>query len=103
MLATRHRHTRRQLRETIVSAPLNDPPRGTITNRGWGTLVKTIWGIARLAVLAGALALTGCVTTENSLSANDIAAMKLTGVTVSYAPDALVMWDDGIRSRPIAV
>src|SRR3954453_2102249 len=54
--------------------------------------------MARLAVLAGALALTGCVTTENSLSANDIAAMKLTGITVSYAPDALVIWDDGIRA-----
>src|SRR4051812_50195741 len=24
--------------------------------------------------------------------------MKLTGVTVSYAPDALVIWDDGIRA-----
>ena len=58
----------------------------------------TIWGMARLAVLAGALALAGCVTTENSLSANDIAAMKLTGITVSYAPDALVVWDDGIRA-----
>jgi hypothetical protein len=55
-------------------------------------------GLARLAVLAGALALTGCVTAENSLSANDIAAMKLTGVTVAYAPDALVRWDDGIQA-----
>lgn len=54
--------------------------------------------MARLAVLAGALALTGCVTAENSLSANDIANMKLTGVTVSYAPDARVIWDDGIRA-----
>ena len=54
--------------------------------------------MARLAVLAGALALTGCVTTENSLSKNDIAAMKLTGVNVSYAPDAYVQWDDGIRA-----
>jgi hypothetical protein len=52
----------------------------------------TILGMARLAVLAG------CVTTENSLSANDIAAMKLTGVTVSYTPDANVQWDDGIRA-----
>jgi hypothetical protein len=60
--------------------------------------VGTIWGMARLVVLAGALALTGCVTTENSLSANDIAAMKLTGVTVSYAPDARIQWDDGIRA-----
>src|SRR3954451_12900808 len=54
--------------------------------------------MARLAVLVGTLALTGCVTAENSLSANDIAAMKLTGVTVSYAPDALIVWDDGIRA-----
>src|ERR1700712_172204 len=54
--------------------------------------------MARLAVLTGALALTGCVTAENSLSANDIASMKLTGVTVSYAPDALIVWDDGIRA-----
>jgi hypothetical protein len=61
--------------------------------------MKTIWGMARLAVLAGALALTGCVTTaENSLSKNDIVAMKLTGVTVSYAPDASIQWDDGIRA-----
>jgi hypothetical protein len=60
--------------------------------------VGTIWGMARLAVLASALALTGCVTTENSLSANDIASMKLTGVAVSYAPDARIQWDDGIRA-----
>jgi hypothetical protein len=60
--------------------------------------MKTMLGMARLAVLAGALALTGCVTAENTLSANDIAAMKLTGVTVAYAPDALVRWDDGIRA-----
>jgi hypothetical protein len=54
--------------------------------------------MARFAVLAGALALTGCVTAENSLSANDIAGMKLAGVTVSYAPDARIVWDDGIRA-----
>jgi hypothetical protein len=60
--------------------------------------MKTILGMARLAVLAGALALTGCVTAENSLNANDIAAMKLTGVNVSYAPDARIAWDDGIRA-----
>jgi hypothetical protein len=38
------------------------------------------------------------VTAENSLSQNDIAGMKLTGVTVSYAPDAMVQWEDGIRA-----
>jgi hypothetical protein len=54
--------------------------------------------MARLAVLASALALIGCVTTDNTLTKNDIAAMKLAGVTVSYAPDANVQWEDGIRA-----
>ena len=58
----------------------------------------TTWGLARLAVLGGVLALAGCVTVENSLSQNDIEAMKLTAVTVSYAPDAMVQWEDGIRA-----
>jgi hypothetical protein len=58
----------------------------------------TMRGLARLAVLGVVLALAGCVTAENSLSQNDIAAMKLTGVTVSYAPDASVQWEDGIRA-----
>jgi hypothetical protein len=49
------------------------------------------------------LALAGCVTTaENSLSQNDIANMKLTGVTVSFAPDAGVQWEDGIRAYATA-
>jgi hypothetical protein len=52
-----------------------------------------------MAALAIALGLTGCVTAaENSLSANDIAGMKLTGVNVSFAPDAGVQWEDGIRA-----
>ena len=52
-----------------------------------------------MAALAIAFGLTGCVTTaENSLSANDIAGMKLTGVNVSFAPDAGVQWEDGIRA-----
>jgi hypothetical protein len=54
--------------------------------------------MARLAAVAGALALTGCVTVENSLGANDVANMKLTGVSVAYAPDASIQWDDGIRA-----
>jgi hypothetical protein len=62
-----------------------------------------MWGLARLAALAAALALAGCVTTaENSLSQNDIASMKLTGITVSFAPDAGVQWEDGIRAYATA-
>lgn len=59
----------------------------------------TISGLARIAALLLAFGLTGCVTTaENSLSANDIAGMRLTGVNVSFAPDAGVQWEDGIRA-----
>ena len=58
----------------------------------------TMRGLARFAVLGVGLALAGYLTVENSLSQNDIAAMKLTGVTVSYAPDAMVQWEDGIRA-----
>jgi hypothetical protein len=48
-------------------------------------------------------ALAGCVTAaENSLSQNDIAAMKLTAVNVSYSPDARVTWEDGIRAYAVA-
>ncbi|HTB02433.1 MAG TPA: hypothetical protein VK804_18360 [Bradyrhizobium sp.] len=64
-----------------------------------GVALGTMWGLARLA----ALALAGCVTTaENSLSQNDIASMKLTGITVSFAPDAGVQWEDGIRAYATA-
>jgi len=58
----------------------------------------TVLGLARLAALGVALALTACVTAENSLSQNDIAGMKLTGVTVSFAPNAFIQWEDGVRA-----
>jgi hypothetical protein len=51
--------------------------------------------LARFAALGAALALAGCVTAENSLSQNDIASMKLTGVNVSFSPNALVSTPDG--------
>jgi hypothetical protein len=61
--------------------------------------LRTISGLARISALLVAFSLTGCVTTaENSLSANDIASMKLTGVNVSFVPDARVQWEDGIRA-----
>jgi hypothetical protein len=55
-------------------------------------------GLVRFAALAMTFALSGCVTAENSLSANDIASMKLTGVAVSFAPNAFVQWEDGGRA-----
>jgi hypothetical protein len=58
--------------------------------------------LARLAALGVSCALAGCVTAENSLTQNDIASMKLTGVTVSYAPDAFVQWEEGIRAYAVS-
>ena len=55
-------------------------------------------GLARFAALGLVCVLAGCVTTENSLSQNDIASMKLAGVTVSFAPEATIQWEDGIRA-----
>jgi hypothetical protein len=51
--------------------------------------------LAWLAAIGAALALTGCVTVENTLTQNDIGNMKLTGVTVAFTPDARMQWDDG--------
>lgn len=51
-----------------------------------------------MAALGGLLALAGCVTANNSLSQSDIASMKLAGVAVSFAPDAHIQWEDGLRA-----
>lgn len=60
-------------------------------------------GQARLlAVLAGAIVLAGCVTAKNSLSQDDISSMKLTDVAVTFAPDATMQWEDGIRAYATA-
>src|SRR5262245_48308155 len=67
-----------------------------------GLSLQGLLGRARFAALGLVLALAGCVTTENSLSPSDIASMKLTGVTVSFAPAAGVQWEDGIRAYATA-
>jgi hypothetical protein len=54
--------------------------------------------LARFAVLVGALALAGCKTVENALTQSDVAGMKLADISVSFAPDATIQWDDGIRA-----
>jgi hypothetical protein len=61
---------------------------------GFATRVRP----ALLAAFALGCALAGCVTAENSLSQNDIAGMKLTGVNVSFAPKAFVFWEEGERA-----
>ena len=58
--------------------------------------------LIRLAALAVMLVMAGCVTAENSLSQNDIASMNLTGVSVSFTPDAFVAWDEGERAYAAA-
>jgi hypothetical protein len=73
------------------------------SGRRRGIMLGTMVGLARLAALGGTLALAGCVTTaENALSRNDIAGMKLTGVTVSFTPDAHIHWEEGIRAYATA-
>lgn len=58
--------------------------------------------LARFAALGVALALAGCVTAENSLSQNDVANMKLTGVSVSFTPNALVSSPDSMSAYSAA-
>ncbi|MBR1291170.1 MULTISPECIES: hypothetical protein [Bradyrhizobium] len=61
--------------------------------------MRLLLGLARIVALGGMLALAGCVTAaNNSLSQSDIAGMKLTGVAVSFAPDARIQWEDGLRA-----
>lgn len=55
-------------------------------------------GLARVATIGMMLALVGCVTADNSLSQSDISNLKLTGVAVSFAPDARIQYEDGIRA-----
>src|SRR6202035_2330379 len=70
---------------------------------GQGAALGKILSLARTAALGLAFALAGCVTTaENSLSESDIGSMKLTGVNVSFAPDAGIQWEDGIRAYATA-
>jgi hypothetical protein len=58
--------------------------------------------LARIVALGAMLALAGCVTAENSLSQSDLAGMRLTAVAVSFAPDAQVVWEEGIRAYATA-
>lgn len=58
--------------------------------------------LIKLVALGLMFALAGCVMAENSLSQNDIANMNLTGVTVSFTPDAFVAWDEGERAYAAA-
>jgi hypothetical protein len=66
-----------------------------------GVALGKILGLARMAALGLVFALAGCVTAENSLSQNDIVGMKLTAVTVSFAPDSLVSYDNVIQALGI--
>lgn len=54
--------------------------------------------LARIVALGGMLALAGCITANNSLSESDVASMRLAGVVVSFAPDARIQWEDGLRA-----
>jgi hypothetical protein len=74
----------------------------------WGAIVSgcSIRGFGRvravvLVVVCGLLA--GCSIARHTLSATDIASMKLAGVRVSYAEaSGGVMWADGMRAWAVA-
>src|SRR6266576_3733408 len=49
-----------------------------------------------IGVIADALA--GCVTASNTLSVDQLATYRLSGVNVAFAPDVIIMWGDGERA-----
>ena len=51
-----------------------------------------------LAVALLASALAGCVTTQNTLTKADVAALKLADVRVSVAPDAKIVWYEPLQA-----
>jgi hypothetical protein len=51
-----------------------------------------------VAAMVVAAIVSGCVTAQHALRREDVAALKLTGVTVSYAKDATILWDDAVRA-----
>jgi capsular polysaccharide biosynthesis protein len=53
---------------------------------------------AFLVVGAIAAALAGCVTASNTVSVDQIATYRLSGVNVTFAPDVIIMWGDGERA-----
>lgn len=61
-------------------------------------MLRLLLVLARIVALGGMLALAGCITANNSLSESDVASMRLAGVVVSFAPDARIQWEDGLRA-----
>ena len=64
--------------------------------------MRVLLGLARIIALGGMVVLAGCQTVANSLSQDDIAALKLTGVSVSVAPDARIQWDEAVRAYGVS-
>ncbi|TMJ01703.1 MAG: hypothetical protein E6G97_14775 [Alphaproteobacteria bacterium] len=45
-----------------------------------------------------AVSLVGCVTASNTISADQVATFRLSGVNVNFAPDVHIWWGDGERA-----
>jgi hypothetical protein len=43
------------------------------------------------------LLLAACATLTNSLAPSDVPKLKLTSVRVTYTPDAIIQWEEGLR------
>jgi len=60
---------------------------------------RRLTGLRRVArALAIAPALAGCATAANTLSPAEIASFKLTDMKVVFAPDARIVWEDGMTA-----
>ena len=55
----------------------------------------------RFAALAAMLLLAACATVENALPPSEAPKLKLTSVRVSFAPEPLIKWEEGMR-EPLA-
>ena len=51
-----------------------------------------------VVVVCALLALGGCVTATNTLNADQVRGFRLAGVSVAYAPNAVIIWGDGERA-----
>jgi hypothetical protein len=56
----------------------------------------------RLAALAAMLLLAACVSATNTLKPGEVAKLKLTSVRVTFAGDAVITWEDGVRGYAVA-
>lgn len=56
----------------------------------------------RFAAIAAMLLLAACATVTNTLPPSEVPKLKLTSVRVSFAPEAHIQWEEGVRGYAAA-